>query len=109
MLKKELDGLLIKEESLWKSKSRETWLLCKDLNTKFFHSSTLIKRRSNAVNFLKTNEGAWVSNRAKIGGNFVSHFFNLFASSTPPIEDDTLCLFVLWSLLRTTCSFVLYL
>ncbi|XP_059430102.1 uncharacterized protein LOC132163748 [Corylus avellana] len=93
LLKKELDGLLIKEESLWRSKSRETWLQCKDLNTRFFHSSTLIRRRSNAVNFLKTNEGAWISDRAEIGGNFVSHFSNLFSSSVPPIEEDMLSLF----------------
>ena len=36
LLKKELDGLLIKEKYLWRSKSRETWLQCKDLNTRFF-------------------------------------------------------------------------
>jgi hypothetical protein len=89
MLKKDLDGLLIKEEALWRSKSRESWFHSKDL----FHTSTLIKRRSNAVNFLKTNEGVWVSNRAEIGGTFVSHFSNLFASSVLPIEDDMLSLF----------------
>jgi hypothetical protein len=92
-LKKEHDDLLIKEESLWRSKSRETWLQCKDLNTKFFHSSTLIRRRSNVVNFLKTLEGAWVSDIIEIGGNFVSHFSNLFSSSAPPIEEEILNLF----------------
>jgi hypothetical protein len=58
LLKKNLNDLLLKEESLWRSKSRETWLQCRDLNTKYFHSSTLIRRRSNAVNFLKTSYGA---------------------------------------------------
>jgi hypothetical protein len=52
-LKMDLDNLLVKEESLWRSKSKETWLTCKDLNTKYFHTSTLIKMRANAVNFLK--------------------------------------------------------
>lgn len=41
-LKKELDELLLQEELLWKSKSREIWLTCKDLNMRFFHLSTLI-------------------------------------------------------------------
>jgi hypothetical protein len=50
-----MDELLIQEEVLWKSKSREIWLTCTDLNTKFFHSSTIIRRRANAINFLKTN------------------------------------------------------
>jgi hypothetical protein len=52
-LKLDLNNLLVKEESLWKSKSRETWLTCRNLNSKYFHTSTLIRRRANAVNFLK--------------------------------------------------------
>jgi hypothetical protein len=93
LLKKDLDGLLIKEESLWRSKSRETWLQCKDLNTRFFHTSTSIRRRANAINFLKTSKGAWVSDRATIGGNFVSHFTTLFSTLAPPIENELLSLF----------------
>jgi hypothetical protein len=59
----------------------------------YFHSSTLIRRRSNAVNFLKTSNRAWVSDIIEIGGNFVSHFSNLFSSTTPPIDEDMLSLF----------------
>jgi hypothetical protein len=57
-LKTSLDDFLLKEEILWKSKSGELWLSCFDLNTKFFHTFTIIKRRSNVVNFLKTNLGS---------------------------------------------------
>ncbi|GLT71491.1 hypothetical protein SLA2020_435050 [Shorea laevis] len=35
-MKVELNDLLLQEDLLWKTKSRETWLTCKDLNTKFF-------------------------------------------------------------------------
>jgi hypothetical protein len=70
-LKLYLENLLVKEETLWRSKFREIWLTCKDLNTKYFHTSTLIRRRSNAVNFLKLDSGDWVSSRAEIGGNFM--------------------------------------
>jgi hypothetical protein len=86
-LKLDLENLSIKEESLWCSKSRETWLTCKDLNTKYFHTSTLIRRRSNAVNFLKLDSGGWVSSRAEIGENFLAHFTTLFTSSNPLIEN----------------------
>jgi hypothetical protein len=92
-LKMDLDNLLIKEESLWRSKSRETWLTCKDLNTKYFHTSTLIRRRSNAINFLKLDSGVWVSSREEIGGKFISHFTNLFTSSNPQTENEMLDLF----------------
>jgi hypothetical protein len=40
-----LDDYLFQEESLWKTKSRELWLTATDLNTIFFHTSTLIRRR----------------------------------------------------------------
>lgn len=76
-LKIELEDLLVKEEILWRPKSRESWLTCKDLNTKFFYTSTLIKWKSNAVDFLKTESSAWFSDRVAIGG---SYCFSLFKS-----------------------------
>jgi hypothetical protein len=92
-LKITLEELLLQEETLWKQKSRETWLTCSDLNTKFFHSSTVIRRRSNAINFLQSREGGWFSDRADIGGSFVSHFSNLFASTSPEIDEELAELF----------------
>jgi hypothetical protein len=68
-------------------------LTCKDLNTKYFHTSTLIRRRANAINFLKSNAGDWFSSRADIGGIFSDHFQNLFSSSNPFIEEEMLDLF----------------
>lgn len=40
------------EESLWRSKARVHWLTSPDLNTRFFHVSTIVRRRCNAVEFL---------------------------------------------------------
>ena len=34
-----------------------------------------------------------MSNKAEIGGSFVSHFSSMFFSTRPPIEDDMLSLF----------------
>jgi hypothetical protein len=92
-LKLELGNLLSKEEILWRSKSREIWLTCKDLNTKYFHTSTLIRRRTNAINFLKLDSGIWVCSRADIGGSFTSHFTNLFSSSNSLLITEMLDLF----------------
>jgi hypothetical protein len=61
--------------------------------TQFFHTSTIIRRRSNAIYFLKTSASGWLSDRAAIGGNFVDHFSNLFSSSSPPIDDELSDLF----------------
>ena len=92
-LKMDLNNLLVKEESIWRSKSRETWLTCRNLNTKYFHTSTLIRIRANVVNFLKLDSRIWVSSRGDIGGNFISHFSNLFTTSNPTIETKMLDLF----------------
>jgi hypothetical protein len=92
-LKLELKNLLGKEEILWRSKSREIWFTCKDLNTKYFHTSILFRRRAYAINFLKLEYGIWVSFKANIGGSFTSHFTKLFTSLNSPIEAEMLDLF----------------
>jgi hypothetical protein len=68
-------------------------LTCKDLNTRYFHLSTLIKNRSNDINFLKIDSKVWVSSRADVGSNLSDHFTNLFSTSNPTIETDMLDLF----------------
>jgi hypothetical protein len=45
------------------------------------------------VNFLKLDSGVWVSSRATIGENFISHFTNIFTSSNPYTENEMLDLF----------------
>jgi hypothetical protein len=43
---------------------------------------TLIKKRRNAIDFLKLSLGTWISDRWLIGNNFCHHFAQLFSSST---------------------------
>jgi hypothetical protein len=89
----DLENFLVKEESLWCSKSRKAWLTCKHLNIKYFHTSTIIRRRSNAINFLKLDSGDWMSSQAEICGNFIAHFTDLFTFSNSLIENEMLDLF----------------
>lgn len=45
----ELDDILEQEELLWRHKSRVSWLLAGERNTRFFHASTVIRRRQNRI------------------------------------------------------------
>jgi hypothetical protein len=55
--------------------------------------STLIKRRRNAIDFLKLPSGAWISNRRNIGNCFGNFFKELFSSSLPGSSNEMLNLF----------------
>ncbi|KAL7205921.1 hypothetical protein ACSBR2_018771 [Camellia fascicularis] len=48
---------LFQEEILWYQKSQNKWLTMGDSNTKFFHISTLNKRRKLKIQVLKDGNG----------------------------------------------------
>lgn len=72
-----------REEIMWKQKSRNIQPTIMDLNTKFFHLSTIIKRRRNFINTIKMANGKWCFEREDIGNNFIEHFQHIFTSSNP--------------------------
>lgn len=55
-LLREFEIVLEQEELIWLQKSREKWVVYGDRNTKFFHMSTIIRRRRNKVDMLKNSE-----------------------------------------------------
>lgn len=74
-LHSQLHEELCREELLWKDKSRTTWLTTKDLNTKHFHMSTIIRRRRNHIDAIQTSFGRWLHGRKPIGDNFSPTFW----------------------------------
>jgi hypothetical protein len=87
-LQEALQEQLLREEVLWKQKSRELWLTCTDLNTKFFHASTACRRRYNSISFLKTSDGSVLYSRDNIGNYMVDHYKNLFTTTAPVLDDS---------------------
>lgn len=51
-LKEERNLILLQEELLWLRKSHNEWLRSGDGNTRFFHTSILVRRRRNKIDIL---------------------------------------------------------
>lgn len=78
-LLKEFEIVLEQEELIWFQKSREKWIVHGDRNTKFFHMSTIIRRRRNKVDMLKNDENKWVSDAKELEELAVSYFKRLYS------------------------------
>ncbi|KAG5621920.1 hypothetical protein H5410_007138 [Solanum commersonii] len=63
---KDYNETLKNEEDYWKLKSRFNWLNEGDANTKFFHTSTLNRRRRNKILSLRTDSGSWIYDQQEI-------------------------------------------
>lgn len=57
-LRIDLEEILAREEIFWRQKSREVWLSDGDRNTKFFHSSTKLKRSRNRIYCIENSSGS---------------------------------------------------
>lgn len=71
-------------ESIYRQKSRETWLLKGDHNSKFFHTSLLVIRRRNKITFIR-NGAIYYTEEREIVDYFIKNFEELFKSNSPRI------------------------
>jgi hypothetical protein len=77
-----LDGLntwLGRNETLWRQKSRETWLKEGDRNSRFFHISSVVRRRRNTIDAIRGDDGEWIVKVSDIKEFVVDKFQDLFA------------------------------
>ncbi|CAL9005467.1 unnamed protein product, partial [Prunus brigantina] len=87
---KEYNCVLEQEAMFWKQKSRLQWLQEGDQNTKFFHLTTIIRRRRNKIERLKNNEGVWVEEAQDIKGLAMAYFEQFFSQEIVEHSDLTL-------------------
>ena len=71
------------EESFWLQRSRLSWLRAGDANTKFFHQSTLYRRRRNKVIKINDGEGMWEDRPGRVRNLMEEHFISTFTSEGP--------------------------
>ena len=96
-----------KEFLLWFQKARELHLLDGDQNTRYFHFSTISRRRFNDIYFIKDSHG-WLRGTREVAGAFVLFYENLFQTESPEFPEDLDELFTLWSLKRIIVCCVLF-
>ena len=84
----ELNEWLEREEVKWHKKSRELWLKEGDRNSKFFHLSTVVRRRKNQIAEIQLENGNWIHSRNEIADYFTQKNFSVFQSSNPHIPAD---------------------
>ena len=77
-LQQELSEWLLQNKIIWRQKSRKLWLKEGDKNSRFFHTSTIIRRRKNLVDLFRGDDGEWILDKKKISENFLSKFKTLF-------------------------------
>ncbi|KAM1532558.1 hypothetical protein ACFX10_006565 [Malus domestica] len=73
-----VDELRAHEESYWMQQSRVKWLRDGDANTRFFHHSTLQRRRRNQIIKIKDELGNWVEQPCRVRKLVDDHFMQTF-------------------------------
>ncbi|XP_010424030.1 PREDICTED: uncharacterized protein LOC104709061 [Camelina sativa] len=71
------DVVLEQEEVLWFQNFRERWITLGDRNTKYFHTSTVIRRRHNRIDMLRNEEGVWISNTDELENLAIEYYTRL--------------------------------
>lgn len=72
--RKKKQQLLSIEERTWRLKSRATWLMEGDKNTKFFHRFAYKRRATNAIWNIKCEDGSTAQSEEAISKEAVKHF-----------------------------------
>lgn len=80
-LQSEYQKYIAAQEEYWLQRSRLNWSLMGDQNTRFFHTTTMIRRRTNHVTAIMKQEGGWAVNDQEIRREFVTHYKQIFTQS----------------------------
>lgn len=75
---------------MWKQHSRVDWLHEGDHNTRFFHSFSSKRRRTNILDWIQDDDKIWVVEPIQVTNVVRNYFTTLFTTSNPPIQDDIL-------------------
>ncbi|KAK1682906.1 hypothetical protein QYE76_043754 [Lolium multiflorum] len=78
----ELDEILLREELMWRQRSRVTWLKEVDRNTRYFHKKATWRQKKNYVNKLKDRNGMCVEDHEEIVKMTTEFFKDLYTKDS---------------------------
>lgn len=78
---KNLTEILTQQEVFWKQRSKQLWLKEGDQNSKFFHQSARVRRKSNQIRTLLNDEGVEIGWDDGLQELMAGYFNNLFQAS----------------------------
>ena len=83
LCREEIAELSLREEVMWRQRSKNTWLKEGDRNTRYFHTIASSRKRNNRVLKLQDEFGRWHETQEKVGRVFMEYFCNIFQTSNP--------------------------
>ncbi|KAL9663861.1 hypothetical protein QQ045_019254 [Rhodiola kirilowii] len=90
-LVEEIDEWRLREEILWRQRSRIDWLKEGDRNTKFFHTKASQRKKSNKITKLQNREGGRITEEAQLGALVREYFTDIFTSSKSLGQEEYDC------------------
>ena len=66
------------EEEIWAMKARTNWIILGEMNTSYFHMSTLARRSKNRITNIQNGDGVLVHNVEEVKDIFTSSFIKLY-------------------------------
>lgn len=79
----EYEQVLYQEEVLWFQKSRCKWLKFGDRNTRYFHGTTVFRRKKQRIESLQDGNGNWISDQDTLKQMAQSFFQTLYTDDVP--------------------------
>lgn len=77
-LTRELNDILMQEESYWQQQSQENWICFGERNTRYFYASTVARRRHNKITQLRRDDGSWCTDTNELQKLAVSFYCQLY-------------------------------
>lgn len=99
-LQEEHQRVLLMLERFWFQRSRINWAMFGDANTKFFHSTAVVRKRRNLIRSIQRADGSWLTTDKEIRLEFINHFKGIYCKGTSSLISDLIPAEVLDSLPR---------